>query len=226
MRRIERPVRVAQGPFRGMRYVSLAFGSVVVPKLLGTYERELIPAVEAICGSQCDRIIDIGAAEGYYAVGMAYRNPSAQVVGFETSRAARSVLRSLARRNGLERRVHVLGYCSPEALREALAGALRPAVLCDCEGEEDSLLCPERIPALQRSLILVEIHDGMVPGLARRVIERFEGTHEIEVIDSRVRSCEDLPQGWNLPLEEADEAMSEHRRYAQWFFMKPRRPWT
>ena len=35
------PGRVSQGPFQGMRYIPLAHGSEVLPKLVGTYEREL-----------------------------------------------------------------------------------------------------------------------------------------------------------------------------------------
>ena len=224
IRRLDRPSMVAQGPFRGMRYVSLSFGSAFLPKILGTYESELNPAVESICLARCDRIVDIGTAEGYYAVGMALRNPGAQLVGFELSRAARSVLRKLARCNGVSGRIKLLDRCTPEKLRAVLAGAIRPAVICDCEGAEDELLDPDRIPLLKRALILVEIHDGMVPGIAQRVEERFTATHEIQVIDSRERSCEDLPAGHDLPPDEAAEAMYENRRHAQWFFMTPRAP--
>jgi hypothetical protein len=226
IRRIDRPAMVAQGPFRGMRYVSLSFESAFLPKLLGTYECELSPAVESICQAGCDRIIDIGTAEGYYAVGMALRNPGAQLVGFELSRAARSVLRKLARCNGVSGRIKLLGRCTPEKLRAALAGAVRPAVICDCEGAEDELLDPDRIPPLKHALVLVEIHDGMVPGVAQRVADRFAATHEIQVIDNRERSCEDLPAGYDLPPDEAAEAMYENRRHAQWFFMAPREPWV
>ena len=75
--RLDRPKQVSQGPFQGMRYLALAYCSEVLPKLVGTYECELIPGIEAICQAGCDRIVDIGAAEGYYAVGMALRNPGA-----------------------------------------------------------------------------------------------------------------------------------------------------
>jgi hypothetical protein len=196
-----------------------------LPKLVGTYERELIPAVEAICRAGCDRIVDIGAAEGYYAVGMALRNPGVGIIGFESSAAARSVLRRLARQNGVSGRIELRGRCSFETLLAALDGAARPAVICDCEGAEDELLRPDLVAPLRRALILVETHDGMFVGLARRIAERFAATHEIEVIDSRARSCEDLPPGLTLPPDEAGEAMYENRDLAQWFFMTPRDPW-
>jgi hypothetical protein len=222
IRRISRPLRVAQGPFRGMHYVSLSFGSAFLPKLMGTYERELIPAVETICRAGCDRIIDIGTAEGYYAVGMAIRNPAARLIGFESSAAARSLLRGLARRNGVSGRITLQGRCTYETLQAALEGAARPAVICDCEGAEDELLRPELVPPLRGALILVETHEWKFAGLARRVGERFAPTHKIEVIDSCARSREDLPAGLDLPPDEADEAMYENRALAQWLFMIPR----
>src|SRR5206468_6903171 len=105
--------------------------SEVLPKLVGTYECELIPAIEAICQAGCDRIVDIGAAEGYYAVGMAMRNPRAEIVSFEMNPSARYYLRRLAQRNGVSDRVTIQGECVVDSLRSSLAGARRPAVICD-----------------------------------------------------------------------------------------------
>ena len=114
--RLDRPQQVAQGPFQGMQYVALAYCSEVLPKLVGTYECELISAIEAICQAGCDRIVDIGAAEGYYAVGMALRNPAAGIVGFEMNASARYYLRRLAQRNGVSDRISIRGECSMESL--------------------------------------------------------------------------------------------------------------
>ncbi len=227
--RIERPGEVVQGPFRGMRYISVAYCSEVLPKLLGTYECELVPAIEAICGAGCDRIVDIGAAEGYYAVGMALRNPEAMIIGFEMNPTARFYLRRLSRSNGVEDRIQIEGTCDTETLREALEGAHLPAVICDCEGAEDGLLRPDRVESLRRALIVVETHDGMetgdgvLEGVSRRIQERFASSHHVEVIDSRNRTREDLPPGYDLPSDEAAEAMNEGRPRAQWLFMTPKR---
>ena len=176
--RLERPSEVVQGPFRGMRYISVAYCSEVLPKLLGTYECELDPAIEAICRAGCDRIVDIGAAEGYYAVGMALRNPEATIIGFEMNPTARFYLRRLSRCNGVEDRIQIEGTCDTESLREALEDARLPAVICDCEGAEDGLLRPDRVESLRRALILVETHDGMETGdgVLEGVSRRTPGT--------------------------------------------------
>ena len=62
---------VASGPFKGTRYGELSFFSAYIPKLLGIYERELWGLIEAICESGPTLVVDIEAAEGYYAIGLA-----------------------------------------------------------------------------------------------------------------------------------------------------------
>src|SRR6478672_6897407 len=65
---------VQHGPFKGMKYPGVnSVGSALIPKLLGSYERELHPLIDSICAGQYDQVVDIGCAEGYYAVGLAMR---------------------------------------------------------------------------------------------------------------------------------------------------------
>jgi hypothetical protein len=212
-----------------MRYIPRAYYSEILPKLVGTYECELMPAVETICRSDCDRIVDIGAAEGYYAVGMALRNPTARIVAFELSSSGRYFLRRLAAHNRVSSRITIHGKCSVEALRSSLTEAHRPALICDCEGAEDTLLCPDQIEPLQRSLVVVETHDGLetaggvLKGISERIRERFAPTHDIVVIGSQARSRHDLPPECSLLTDaEAMEAMYEGRPWAQWLFLRPR----
>jgi hypothetical protein len=65
---------VLHGPFAGLMYprdLLLAQADAPIAKLLGTYEQELHPVFEEVIAKQPRTIIDIGAAEGYYAVGLA-----------------------------------------------------------------------------------------------------------------------------------------------------------
>ena len=213
---------IAQGPFRGMRYSLNSYGSTILPKLFGTYESELVPAIEAIAASDCDKIVDIGAAEGYYAVGLALKVPEIPIVGFEMSSSARYYLRRLIRLNKVEDRIEIRGECNAESLANALEWSERPVVICDCEGAEDFLLDPEKVPALRRSWILVETHDDIVAGVSQRVHDRFRETHDIEIIRNQPRTREDLPPGFDFNAEEVAEAVDEYRSWAEWLFMRPK----
>jgi hypothetical protein len=221
LRKLGGPNRVLQGPFAGMRTMTRAYCSAMLPKILGTYEREIAAAIETICRAGCDCIVDIGAAEGYYAVGLALRNPAGHVVAFELASGARHDLQRLAHRNGVSGRITLLGECTCEALALALEGSRHPAVICDCEGAEDRLLDPDRVAALRQALILVETHEGMFAGINERLRARFAPTHWIEAIASQARRASDLPAEADLSPTEAAAALSENRAWAEWFFLVP-----
>src|SRR5947208_14457083 len=92
--------RVRLGPFAGMRYAQNSVGSAYLPKLLGIYERELTLHVEAICRGTPSLIVDLGTAEGYYAVGVAVRNPQARDVGVALDTRGREALEQMSVLNG------------------------------------------------------------------------------------------------------------------------------
>src|SRR5205807_4237653 len=95
--------------YAGIRYIHTAFGSAYVPKLLGIYERELNPFIEQACALNFPLIVDVGAAEGYYAIGMALRNPNARLIAFEMEQKGRAALEEMARLNNVMSRVEILG---------------------------------------------------------------------------------------------------------------------
>jgi tRNA G46 methylase TrmB len=117
-----------------MRYIDGAVRATHLPKLLGTYERELNHYIEGACALNFPLIVDIGAAEGYYAVGMALRNPKARMIAFEMDTKARAALAEKLRLNHVGNRVEIRGKCEPEDLERALMGESRPFVICDAEG--------------------------------------------------------------------------------------------
>src|SRR5581483_851837 len=75
---------VQSGPFAGLRLPEMAAREQLGPFLLGTYESEIAAAWELVLAGSYPQIVDIGAAFGYYAVGLARRYPAAAVVAFDT----------------------------------------------------------------------------------------------------------------------------------------------
>jgi hypothetical protein len=215
------PARVHSGPFAGMPYLGRAHHGRLLPKLLGTYEKELHPVIEVIRRIEPDLIVDVGAAEGYYVTGFARLCPSARIVAFEMERPARALLRDSCRRCRIESRVQIRGLCTTAHLRGALAGASNAVLLADCEGAEDELLDPATIPELGPATILVETHDAKVPGVRARIESRFEPTHRVEQIETRERTLADLPPGTLLSEEDALEAMTERSLPQTFLFMRP-----
>jgi hypothetical protein len=217
---------VAKGPFVGMRYVQVSQGSAYIPKLLGIYERELNPQVKALIARAPGLIVDVGAAEGYYAVGLARRLPRARVIGFEMEPKGQVALREMAAINGVSDRVEVRGKCEPADLAAALGDEPNAVVVCDVEGYEQHLLNPVAVPALRHAAILVELHDCFVPNITETLKQRFAPTHRITHIWQETRSRDEFP--WRtlgtalLPKSYLDWSVSEWRPVRMaWLWMEP-----
>jgi hypothetical protein len=189
-----------------MRFIPFASGSGLLPKIVGSYELEIHPAVNASLRRGYRRIVNVGCGEGYYAVGYARALPDATVHAFDLDVLARHRLRTLARLNGVADRIRTAARCGPEDLA-ALAGR-GSLVFSDCEGCEKELLDPVLVPALAEADLLVEIHDFIDPSISSTLAKRFQATHDIELFSMQERDGFHLPQVDDLP--------PDHRRFAVW----------
>jgi hypothetical protein len=130
---------VQNGPFAGMRYPKAAsIGSALVPKLIGCYEKELHTVIEEICATDYTSIVDVGCAEGYYAIGLGMRLSNASVMAFDTNEEAIALCNEMARLNNVSSRLITGGFCSDLLLSRLPLGD-RSLIICDCEGYELTL---------------------------------------------------------------------------------------
>jgi len=200
---------IASGPFAGMKYLKTP--GRFTPKILGTYEKEIAGIIEEICGTEYRLIVVVGAAEGYYACGLALRDKSAFVVTFESQRQQRRNLARLADMNGIKDRLRILGECVPERLRDVLSDDGRCLIICDVDGAEFDLLRVDLVPRLLDCDILAEVHDDVVSGVSRVVADRFGCTHHIRRVTQEMRSPGDLPGQIGLDHRLAMASMDEFR---------------
>ena len=217
--------RVVAGPFAGMW-----FGLPVphLPAYLGTYELELRPLLAELTKAPFDLVLNVGAADGYYAAGLARLWPGASVVAFEMISAKQENVRRVAAQNAVADRVRIEGECTPARLDELIEGARRPLVWMDVDGAELELLDPERSPGLRRAEIVVELHPFLV-GRPRETLEqRFAPTHESQLVLGEDRRPEQFPLDGRLwrtrpGRAAAVEAMQERRPERQdWLRLRPR----
>lgn len=217
---------VQAGPFRGMRYVDQSYWSAYIPKLLGIYERELAGCIEEAVSLPFHTVVDIGAAEGYYAVGLAIRMPQVRVIAFEMEQSAQELLGKLAKLNSVDRRVTIEGRCMSQNLSAALDDSGKTLVICDAEGGEALLLDPISIPKLGTCHILVELHDHVISGMSEAIRERFTRTHEITHILESKHERSEFPYRnvfTRLFPSYIDWAVSDIRRcHVAWYWMCPR----
>ena len=210
---------VLGGPFAGMRYVDQSVGSGWFPKILGRYESELHETVYQIIREGYATIVDIGCAEGYYAVGMALKCPAAQIVAFDIDADAQRLCSQLAHENHVADRVTVRGGCSANALN-GLAGLERVVVICDCEGAELDFLDANKVAWLRQADILVELHDFIIPGLKETLLRRFELTHSCTILDSKEPRIGSEPAFASLSAADQIHGLGERWPMMQWAWLR------
>jgi SAM-dependent methyltransferase len=163
-------------------------------KLLGTYEENLHASLYRAVERAPATVVNVGCAEGFYAVGLARLLPQGRVFAFDIDSHAGSVCRAAAAANGVGDRVTVEGLCTPEALSSL---AQRPGgvlLFLDCEGAEKVLLDPLLVAGLEHCDILVETHDVVERGLTELVEQRLSPSHRVERLSQGGRNPNDIPE--------------------------------
>jgi len=205
---------VQAGPFRGMRYTREAvLTHHVTPNLLGTYERQLYPLLEE-AANRCDLIVDIGSAEGYFAVGLA-RMTGKPVFAFDVNSMERQMVSEMAALNDVSHSLTICGWCSESTLVDLVRGK-RALVFCDIDGGEFSLFTPTVVKALRDCDVFVELHGSPKENLS--LIEGFVGREPIVVNHPK-----DPAGAERLALlgQDAARMSTEYRGFQQWLVLRP-----
>ena len=152
----KKEMEVLNGPFKGLKFDGASQCGWPIPMWVGTYESQLHSIIEwAVNSGEYQTIINVGAAEGYYSVGLARLLSRTAIFSYDIDSFARRVQRKLARANGV-RNLSINGRCSYEELTRRIQG--RTLIICDIEGFEYELLDPSKCPAIVQADILLELH--------------------------------------------------------------------
>jgi hypothetical protein len=204
----------------------MSVGSTLIPKLLGSYERELELVIRDICSFPYTEIVDIGCAEGYYAVGLALQIKNAQVFAYDTSEKAIRLCNSMARLNNVSERVVTGSFCDASTLR-AIPFTGKALIISDCEGFEKELFTEDVVPLLANHDLLIEIHDFVDIETSSIIRRRFQNSHTI----TSIRSIDDIFKAHSYTYDELipydlatrKALLAEGRpSIMEWFYMKPR----
>ena len=215
-------LRVRNGLFTGMNYLPQATGSVFVPKLLGSYESELNEQISSLLRRENNILVDIGCAEGYYAVGMALIQPNLTVYSFDTDARARLLCEAMARLNHVGERMVVGGNATPDELNRRCGKTT--LLICDVDGAETKVLDPQLVPALADTDMLVEFHDYLNREITPTLKNRFEKTHDLTIVFSRDKNPLDYPELSYLNHMDQKKIIGEYRPAIQsWGIFRAKR---
>ena len=163
---------VQEGPFKGMWIPEeSAWDDSQGMKLIGGYEYELQPTIRKAIERQPYVIANIGAAEGYYAIGIARALPFAWIIVSEIDKKSIELCRLAAKENKVLNRIR-FQYSFP--LNEV------NLMIVDCEGCEKQLL--QHHDQLINCDLVVECHDAVEPNITEQIAEKFAATHHVQII--------------------------------------------
>lgn len=195
-------------------------------KVVRAYKFYLHAAVEDVIQRQPPVCIDVGAAEGYYTLGLAHRLPKSRHIAYEMVDEFRAILSESVAKSAAP--VQIKGLCTREDLIHDLKSSSSGFLLMDCEGAEEQLLTEETTPYLKNWIVLLEVHDFQAPGAGEKILKLFADSHTVEVLHSRDPNASDLtafaPWPMNLICREAFRSLFDEGRNCsmRFFYFTPR----
>lgn len=207
----DKKIKIIAGPYEGLSYLSHAHGSTLLPKIFGTYEQ---PLMKYLNTKKYKQVIVIGCAEGYYAAGIAYKNPKINVVASDIDSNALAMCTKIKKINNLQNLV-IQGQLDHIEL-DRLIIPNKTLIVCDIEGSEDKMIDPEKSPNLKHCDIICELHDDLLGyNITEKIAKRLANTHEnILIYDCHNRKipknckCKVRPEDLFLITDENRDGLS------------------
>lgn len=175
--------RVLSGPFKGMHILpDIAWGDGdIATRLLGSYEQELHGTLYRFSQRCYEAIVNVGCAEGFYAIGLKRIFADLPVYAFDSSQRAQRICALAATANSVELQLH--GACTPLAVEELGLVHRRMLWFIDCEGAERELVTESALSyALRLADLIIECHDFVHVGLTQVLLERLCRTHSCLIV--------------------------------------------
>ena len=176
--------QVAYGPLKGFRFDPKdKIMTARAARIFGLWEKEVSDILVSLSGKR-RYLVDIGAADGFYSVGMLFAGLYEKSFNFEILSYRREQLQRTAE------------------LNEVKANSV---VLCDIEGGEFELLTDEILQSFQSCYWVIELHESHVTDGEQKLTELVQRTEKYfvnEVIKTKER---DLSQFSELEFVKDDE---------------------
>jgi hypothetical protein len=176
-------------------------------KIYGLFEQEVVKKIEQL--APYSDVVNIGAADGYFSLGMVKSGLAKRSICFEITKEGREAIVRNASINQVENKVVIFGQADQNIgtfLQQAEFDPVNSLVLCDIEGGEFDLFTRDFFEAINGASIIIELHDRIfLDSLEPRekIINNIPAGYRHQVIRSK-------PPEWS-GIEEI-EALSDNDR--------------
>ena len=228
--------KIQRGLFKDLYLNNSKRGSEYMPKYLGTYELELYTVISDYINYTGEKlIIDVGADDGYYTIGLAKCINEGTVLSFELDIDSFSVLKDNIKLNSalLKHNVDILLHNKKVEQFEDLYSLIKPykerviLIKTDIEGGEYELFTNSFIESLKEYKVVLVIETHFDPIAESNLVNKFNlNDFDVKLIDKYSRS----KGAYDFPLNFLSKSLltifwsrwtNEHRpKYNRWLIAK------
>lgn len=220
--------KVISGPFKGLKFPPPVGGWSNVDlggMALGIYEKEVLDVISGL-SEPVELFINLGAADGYYAVGMLSAGLAKHAVCFESDINAHKNILALAQLNNVSERVSLRGTAADNFLADVHCDQnSKNLLLSDIEGGEFQIFHSEALfDQLRNFTILIEVHSPYPECLqkASRIITASQKTHSYKWLTTTSRDLSNFSILDSLDDTNRWLLCSEGRPYRMsWLYLQP-----
>lgn len=177
---------VAYGPFSGVKLSSESWWGQLIysSRILGTYGSQAANKISLLSRPQ-GQLINIGSADGFFAIGVLKAGWFDEAVCFEISEQGQKFTAQNAKINGLEDKITILGEVDADVLTALSQIRDDILILCDIEGGEFTLFDDALLSALRANALIIELHPHLVENgteVRDEFVEKAGKYFDVEVI--------------------------------------------
>jgi precorrin-6B methylase 2 len=190
---------VKYGPFTGLclenqhSWLSFNRGNM----LLGLYEKEVVSNI-VTSSQQKDYFIDIGAADGYFALGVLVGKLFEHSYCFESTSKGQQLITKNAVKNNLINQISVFGKAEIDFLSNIPQSHIKNSVvLIDIEGGDFNLLTEDTLEKLSGAHVIIELHHMFLQNgleILSNLRERVEKWFKIEILETASRDLSKISE--------------------------------
>jgi hypothetical protein len=216
---------VQYGPFKGMKIGKkksweLEYG--LTTKILGTYEEQILNILIKF-SKKNNTFIDIGAADGFFVVGMAFKNIFKNIYAFEINSKSREVIKLNYKLNICKKNIKIKSEASYLSLKRIIKLRKKCTILIDIEGAEFDLLSLKVLELLKDCSIVCELHLFYGEKKYYELIKNAKKIFHCKLIKKKSYNPNKFKELNNFSDNERLLALSEGRKDNQeWMILTPK----
>ena len=195
----------------------------IASKIYGFYENKIQQKLKDINNPI---LIDIGAADGFFAIGSLKSKICEFCYAFEETKKSRENLSKTAKINNVQKKLSIIGKVTKDNFFTLLPSKINfseVTILCDIEGGEFDFFSDEILATIRDSNIIIEIHKNHNKNLEIDLLERVKKYFDVSIIIDNDKNFEGVSELHALNDIDRNLICSEGRSYiGKWWHLSPK----